>query len=164
MELVSAFRHLQRAADMHGRSERTKRPQRHPAHAHAKAMPLTSKVVRTRFARRSGPEMMRRARARSMRLDPQASLGGVDHHVEKDWALPTGSGSSDVRTAASTAVPRCRRFDSWLRLAVKERRSCGGGRPEKAKSRKKQPSHLIQCCVLSHMGRFSTKNMDSSCG
>ena len=109
MELVSAFRHLQRAADMHERSERARGPQRHPARAHAKAMLLTCKVVRTRFARRSGPEMMRRARARSMRLDRQASLGGFDHHVEKDWALPTGSGSSDVRSAAcspeQTAVP-----------------------------------------------------------
>eukprot|EP00966_Prymnesium_polylepis_P137465 3176633-Prymnesium_polylepis.1 len=60
---------------------------------------------------------MRRARARSMRLDRQASLGGCDHHVEKNWALPTGSGSSDVRTAAAEQT-----LISWVRLAVKERR------------------------------------------
>eukprot|EP00966_Prymnesium_polylepis_P275851 6373705-Prymnesium_polylepis.1 len=80
---------------MNERSERARGPQRHPAHTHAKAMLLTSKGVRTRFARRSGPVMMRRARARSIRLDREASLGGFDHHVEKDWALSTGSGSSN---------------------------------------------------------------------
>ena len=126
MELVSARRHLQSAADMGKRPKRAMRPQRHPAHAHAKAVPLTSKVIRTRFAARSGSQRMCRARARSIRLDRQASLDGLDHHAEKERARPTGSGCSEVRRAACSparsAAPTAMALISWLRLAVKERR------------------------------------------
>eukprot|EP00966_Prymnesium_polylepis_P232814 5384358-Prymnesium_polylepis.1 len=62
-----------------------------------------------------------------MRLDRQASLGGFDHHVEKESALPAGSGSSyHARSACSpeqTAVPGCRPFIHGSRLGVKERRT-----------------------------------------
>ena len=164
VELVSAFRHLQSAADMCEWSERVMSPQVHPARAHAKAMPLTSKVVRSDARAQRGCVARAPGRFASTHKSPSVGLTTKSKRT----------GHSRLEVAALMCAPPpqlpcqgaewCRRFDSWLRLAVKERRCCGGGRPEKVKSRKKQPSHLIQCCVLSHMGRFRTKNMDSSCG
>eukprot|EP00966_Prymnesium_polylepis_P075582 1752704-Prymnesium_polylepis.1 len=107
VELVLARRHLQRAADMGEWPKRVMGPQRHPARAHAKAVPLTSKAVRTRFAARSGSQRMCRALTRSIRLDRQAFLDGLDHHAEKERALPTGSGCSGYwkSTPSASAVP-----------------------------------------------------------
>ena len=70
------------------------------------------------------PTTTERLHARTLLyLDRQASLDGLDHHAEKERALPTGSGCSEVRRAACSParspVPTAMALISWLRLAVK---------------------------------------------
>ena len=132
MELVSAFRHLQSAADMCEWSERVMSPQVHPARAHAKAMPLTSKVVRSDARAQRGCVARAPGRFASTHKSPSVGL----------TIMSKRTGHSRLEVAALMCAPPpqlpcqgaewCRRFERGRVRGV----CCGGGAAAEAAKKK----------------------------